>query len=140
MTPRTVLRTLATAGAAAAVAAAPVSGAAPIPVPALAVSGPQGATVGFATPTVLSIQGQGLTLLNADTVGHTVTSKATRPKKVKFGKRYYIVRVPIFDSGNVAPAATGDVKGVTTLKPGSYEFFCYAHTGMVGTLIVNPGA
>lgn len=140
MTPRTVLRPLAAAGAAAALAAAPVTEAAPVPVPALVVSGPQGATIGFATPTVLSVQGQSLTLLNADTVGHTVTSKATRAKKVKFGRRYYVVRVPLFDSGNVAPAGTGDVKGVAGLKPGSYQFFCYAHTGMVGTLVVNPGA
>jgi plastocyanin len=140
MTPATVLRPLAAAGAAAALAFAPVSEAAPIPVPALAVSGPQGATVGFATPTVLSVQGQGLTLLNADTVGHTITSTATKAKRVKFGKRYYTLRIPLFDSGNVSPLATGDVKGVGSLKPGTYTFYCSAHTGMKGSLVVNAGA
>jgi plastocyanin len=140
MTPRNARRPLVAAAIAAALACVPLAEAAPVPVPALAVSGPQGATIGFATPTVLSLQGQSLTLLNADTVGHTVTSKKTKGKKVKFGKRWYTIQVPLFDSGNVAPAGTGDVKGVTGLKPGSYEFYCSAHTGMLGTLIVNAGA
>jgi len=140
MTPRTVFRPLVAAGAAAALACAPLATADPVPVPALVVSGPQGGTVGFATPTVLSLKGQSLTFLNADTVGHSVVSKKTKPKRVKFGKRWYTVPVPLFDSGNVNPAATGDVKGVAGLKPGEYEFYCYAHTGMIGTLIVNTGA
>lgn len=140
MTLRTVLRPLAAAGVAAALAGAPIAQAGPaVPVPAVAISGPQGGTIGFATPTVLSVQGQSLTLLNADTVGHSLVSKKTKPKRVKFGKRWYTVPVPLFDSGNVNPAAAGDVKGVSGLKPGEYQFFCNAHTGMVGTLIVNAG-
>ena len=139
MTPRTVLRPALLVLAAAALVAAPVTSAAPPPVPSLVVSGPQGATVGFATPTVLSLQGQDVMLLNADTVGHTVTSFATKGKRVKFGKKYYTIQVPLFDSGNVNPAATGSVKGVMGLKPGTYDFYCTAHTGMKGQLVVNAG-
>lgn len=144
MTPRTALhrslRPLLVAATVGALACTPLAGATPPPVPSVVVSGPQGAVVGFATPTVLSVQGQSLTFFNADTVGHTVTSKATKAKRVKFGKKYYTIRVPLFDSGNVSPVAAGDVKGVTGLKPGSYAFYCSAHTGMTGELVVNPGA
>lgn len=140
MSRRPALRALVLGAAAAAVGAAPVTSAAPPPAPAAVVSGPQSATVGFAPPTVLSVQGQGVTLLNADTVGHTVTSLATRAKRVKIGKRLYTIRVPLFDTGDVAAAATGEVKGVTGLKPGSYAFFCTVHPAMKGQLVVNPGS
>lgn len=140
MNPRTAVTPVLAAAAAAALAWAPGGAAAPVPVPALAITGPQGATIGFATPTVLSLQGQALNLLNADTVGHDVTSKATKPKRVKFGKKWYTIRIPLFTSGTVSPAGVGEVKGVTGLKPGKYDFYCSAHTGMRGQLTVNAGA
>jgi plastocyanin len=111
--------------------------ASPLPTPALAVSGPQGAVVGFATPTVVAVQGQALQFLNVDTVGHNITSVATKPKKVKYGKKTFTMRVPLFDSGSVAGAALGEVKGVSGLKPGEYAFYCNVHTGMKGTLVVE---
>jgi spore coat protein A len=110
----------------------------PLPTPALAVAPPEGAVVGFASPQVLALQGQSLSLLNIDTVAHTLTSVASKPKRVKYGKTYFTIRVPLFDSGSIAGATLGDVKGVAGLKPGSYGFYCSMHTGMKGTLVVQP--
>jgi plastocyanin len=111
--------------------------ASPLPTPALAVAGPQGTVVGFASPYVVAVQGQALQFLNVDTVGHNITSVATKPKKVKYGKKTFIMRVPLFDSGSVAGAALGEVKGVSSLKPGSYAFYCNVHTATKGTLVVE---
>ena len=108
----------------------------PLPTPAVAVAPPQGAVIGFGAPYVLAVQGQAVSLLNVDTVAHTLTSVATTPKRLKFGRKYYTIRVPLFDSGSVGGAATGDVKGVISLKPGDYTFYCQMHTGMKGTLRV----
>jgi plastocyanin len=131
-------RRLALAAAAAGVLASSVGATAvPVPVPALAVAPPQGAVIGFASPMVVSVQGQALSFLNADVVVHTVTSVATKPKRIKYGKKYFTIRVPLFDSGSVLAAGLGDVKGVSGLKPGSYAFYCTLHTGMKGTLVVE---
>ena len=111
--------------------------AAPLPTPALAVAGPEAAVVGFLSPEVIAVQGQAVQFLNADTVGHTITSVASRPVRIKYGKKYYTMRVPLFDSGSVGSFALGVVKGANTLKPGSYPFYCSVHTGMKGTLVVE---
>ena len=108
------------------------------PVPSVAIAGPQGATVGFATPSVLTVTGQALTLANADATGHDITSKLTKPKKLKFGKKYYTIQVPLFRSESVPAGSTGPVVGVEGLKPGTYAFFCSLHTGMTGSLVVQP--
>jgi plastocyanin len=134
--PRVVRLTLVAAAGAALVAAPGAS--AGIPAPALAVSPPQGSTAGFATLQVVAAQGQALQLLNADSVVHTLQSKKTRPVTVKYGRKAYTVQVPLFDSGPVAGASAGDVKGVLSLKPGSYDFYCGLHTSMTGTLIIEP--
>jgi plastocyanin len=123
------------AAAGAALVAAPVSSAGP-PAPAVAVSPPQGSTAGFATLQVIAVQGQALALVNADSVVHTLQSKATRTVKVRYGRKTYTVQVPLFDSGPVAGASAGDVKGVPNLKPGTYEFLCGLHTNMKGTLVI----
>jgi plastocyanin len=111
--------------------------AAPAPVPSVAVAPPQAAVIGFAVPEVLALQGQAVSFVNADVVAHTLTSVATKPQRIRYGKKYYTIRVPLFDSGSVAALGTGDVKGVTGLKPGSYAFYCTMHTGMKGTLVVQ---
>jgi plastocyanin len=108
-----------------------------LPAPALAVSLPQAATTGFATPIVLTTAGTAMSFLNADVTGHTVTSKETRPVRVKYGRRYYTIRVPLFNSEGVSPGAVRDVKGVTKLKPGTYHFYCAMHTSMTGELRVT---
>jgi plastocyanin len=108
-----------------------------VPAPAVAVAGPEAATAGFVSRAVVSVQGQALSFANGDVAGHTLTSKATKPKKVKYGKKYYIIQVPLFDSDSVNGGAVGDVKGVTSLKPGTYDFYCSLHTGMTGQLMVQ---
>jgi plastocyanin len=107
------------------------------PVPSVALAGPQAPTVGFATPSVLTVTGQALTLANGDTTGHDITSKLTKPKKLKFGKKYYTIQVPLFRSESVPAGSTGPVVGVEGLKPGTYAFFCSLHTSMTGSLIVQ---
>src|SRR3954452_19448199 len=119
------------AGSAVAVGAAPYSSAA-VPAPTVAVAPPQAATVGFATPRVVAVQGQAMTFVNGDLTNHTVTSLATKRVRVKRGTTYVYVRVPVFDSGVVAGDSTKDVKGVVSLKPGTYDFICALHTGMKG--------
>lgn len=109
----------------------------PMPAPGVAVAPPQGALVGFALPVAVTVQGQALSFLNVDVVGHTLTSKGTRPKRVKFGRKWYTIRVPLFDSSGVAAGGVGDVKGVMNLKPGRYAFYCAMHTSMTGTLVVQ---
>jgi len=116
----------------------PGASASPLPTPALAIAPPQAATVGFGGPYTVAVQGQALSLLNLDTVAHTITSEASVPKRIRYGKRYYTILVPLFDSRSVAGLAAGDVKGVAGLKPGSYHFLCSMHTGMKGTLVVQP--
>lgn len=134
-TPRRIVLGAAAAGLLVSSLAATAS---PLPAPALAVAPPQGAVVGFAGPYAVAVQGQALSLLNVDTVAHTITSVASKPKRIKYGKKYFTIRVPLFDSGSIAGAAVGDVKGVAGLKPGSYAFYCSMHTGMKGTLVVKP--
>jgi plastocyanin len=107
------------------------------PVPSVAIAGPQAPTVGFTTQTVLTVTGQALTFANADTTGHDITSKLTKPKKLKFGKKYYTIQVPLFRSESVPAGSTGPVVGVENLKPGTYQFFCSLHTSMTGSLIVQ---
>lgn len=108
-----------------------------VPAPAVAVAGPQGATAGFVSKVAVAAQGQALTFVNADVSGHTLTSKATKKKLVRYGKKVYVTYVPLFDSDGVNAGGTADVKGVKTLKPGTYDFYCAMHTGMTGKLIVK---
>jgi plastocyanin len=112
----------------------------PVPAPALAVAPPQGAILGFASPVVVAVQGQAVSFANVDVVGHTLTAVGTKPQRLKYGKRWYTIRVPLFDSGGVNAAAVGDVKGVMSLKPGSYAFYCAMHTSMKGTLVVKSAS
>ena len=108
-----------------------------VPAPAVAIAGPQAATAGFVSKVAIATKGQMLTFVNADLSGHTLTSKATKKKLVRYGKKTYVTYVPLFDSDSVNAGATGDVKGVSALAPGTYEFYCALHTGMTGKLIVK---
>lgn len=98
---------------------------------------PQGAILGYAPPTAIVVAGQPLTFINADTTPHSVTAIDTKIKKIKFGKKTYITKVPLFDTKVIAGTATALVTGVESLKPGSYKFLCTLHTGMKGTLTVK---
>ena len=132
---RTTRLTLAVAAVALAVSSNGASAA--VPAPALVVSPPQGAVAGFATPIVIALKGQAMSFVNADVTGHTVTSKETKPVRVRYGKKVYTIQKPLFDSDGVNAGAVGAVKGVENLKPGTYHFYCSLHTGMTGELQVK---
>lgn len=115
------------------------AGAAPAPVPSVAAAGPGAFAAGFATPVVVSLQGQGLTLVNLDLADHDVVSRATTVRRVKVGKRWKTVRVPLFRSAQVGTGATADVVGVRSLRPATYAFVCSIHPAtMTGQLQVQP--
>lgn len=70
-------------------------------------------------------QGEGLTLLTLDNGVHDVTSFDTGPDG------------PLFRSDTIAKAgSTAKVRGVESLPPGAYSFYCSVHMGMHGSLNV----
>lgn len=111
--------------------------AAPVPIPSLALAGPGGFAVGFATPVVPMLQGGSLTFLNTDVATHNLRSRAMVLKRVKAGTRYRTIRVPLFTSADLDTGGFGDVVGVARLKPGTYVFLCSIHPNMVGQLQVQ---
>ena len=119
-----------------ALAGAPTD-AAPLPVPSVVVAGPGGFLAGFATPVVLTVQGQELLFVNGDLSTHNVVSLATTLKRVKAGSGSRWVRVRLFASRDVDKGGTGEVAGVQLLKPASYAFTCSIHPSMIGTLQVQ---
>ena len=113
------------------------AGADPLPAPSVALAGPGAFAAGYATRVVVVVEGQSLQLVSLDAAPHNLTSLATIPKRVKIGKRYRTVRVPLFASGDVQLVGTSEVLGVSRLKPGSYAFKCTVHpTSMTGQLQV----
>jgi polyvinyl alcohol dehydrogenase (cytochrome) len=73
----------------------------------------------FVPPTIAAATGDGLRFVNTDLASHNVVGPG-------FATR-----------GNVAPGASGEVYGVSSLKPGDYEFVCTLHPGMKGVLHVG---
>jgi plastocyanin len=73
----------------------------------------------FAPGTLTVKPGAKVTVTNKDTTTHTVTATT--------GKA--------FDTGNVAPGASGTFTAPT--KPGSYPYICSIHPFMKGTLTVS---
>jgi plastocyanin len=63
--------------------------------------------------------GEKVTVVNKDSVPHTLTDKATMK----------------FDTGDIAPGATGSFTAPS--QPGSYPFGCRIHSEMKGTLVVQ---
>ena len=86
-----------------------------------------------APPLVLA-RGTQLTYVNleASTFAHTVTSSAKR--FIRFGGRR--IARPLFDSGAIGVGKSGDVRGISSLKPGTYHFYCTIHPLMQGTLTI----
>ena len=73
----------------------------------------------FAPPAVAASTGDSLRFVNTDIASHNLVG-------------------PGFStSGNVAPGASGQVNGVSSLKPGDYQFVCTLHPGMKGVLHVG---
>jgi spore coat protein A len=82
---------------------------------------------GFATPRVSVAGGGTVTVVNLDSVDHTVTSVATGPDGL-----------PVFDV-RVATGTTATVPGVDQLAAGAWEFYCKFHPSMRGVLTVEGG-
>jgi plastocyanin len=76
---------------------------------------------GFAYSGTMTVKpGEKVTVMNQDSVAHTVTDKQTH----------------LFDTGNIAGnGGTGTFTAPS--KPGSYPFGCTYHPNMHGTLIVQ---
>ena len=71
-------------------------------------------------------QGDTLTLTNLDPITHDLVSRNLGPGGAR-----------VFSSG---PAGTGEsvgVSGVSSLRPGTYPFFCSLHERMFGNLYVE---
>ncbi len=82
---------------------------------------------GYATPAVSVAGGGTVTVVNLDSVDHTVTSVATGPDGL-----------PVFDV-RVPTGTTATVPGVDLLAAGAWEFYCKFHPSMRGVLTVEGG-
>jgi plastocyanin len=70
------------------------------------------------------LQGDTLTLTNADLATHDVTALDT------------VGGVPLFRSATIGPGKQSNVAGVPALEPSVYPFFCSVHEFMTGTITV----
>ena len=120
-----------------AVASRPIDAVAPALLPAVAPSAatiqidPGAATHGYTNPNVTLAAGGTLTIVNYDSMVHTVTSD-DRGADTQ----------PLFDSGDAAGNGTfTSVPGVSVLAAGTYKFHCRYHNKvMVGTLTIEGGS
>ncbi|HSV38610.1 MAG TPA: multicopper oxidase domain-containing protein [Nocardioidaceae bacterium] len=96
-----------------------------MPIYASVVIPKDGATKGYATKVVTISQDGLLSVVNLDTIDHTVTSVAIDSE----GDPLFDVIVP--------PGATVSVPAASLLAPGTYDFFCTFHPNMTGELIVE---
>lgn len=85
-------------------------------------------TAGFRylPPTLSVAQGDTLTHVNADIAPHDVVAVETGPDNL-----------PIFYGDIVGTGGQSDVRGVSSLSPGAYSFYCSVHPTMTGTLTVS---
>jgi FtsP/CotA-like multicopper oxidase with cupredoxin domain len=86
-----------------------------------------GARKGFATPDVTVSGGGVVTVVNLDSMDHTVTSVAQGADGL-----------PVFDV-RIAAGTTAVVPGVDALAAGAWAFYCKFHPGMRGVLTVVGG-
>jgi spore coat protein A len=99
------------------------------PMSASVVIGKNAATHGYKTPVVTISHGGSLSVVNLDSIEHTVTSDALNSK----GR-------PLFDVF-VSPGATTSIPAASKLAAGTYDFHCQFHPStMTGKLIVEGGS
>lgn len=82
----------------------------------------------YATQSVAIDQGEPLTFLNLDLLGHDVVARG------KDAGGDPLFSTPIIGTGQEVP-----VEGSDSLSPGDYAFFCSVHPQMEGTLKVGGG-
>jgi plastocyanin len=114
------------------------------PANAVVAAATQGAALtGYATPVVVTAKGGPLMFVNTDSVPHDITADGLYVPKKLARKQPWCVdysrkTCPLFKSQLVGTAQTAEVEGLDLLKSGKqYPFFCSAHTGMKGTLVVQ---
>ena len=86
-----------------------------------------GARKGFSTPEVTVSGGGVVTVVNLDSMDHTVTSVANGPDGL-----------PVFDV-RIAAGTTATVPGIDALAPGEWAFYCKFHPSMRGDINVVGG-
>ena len=97
------------------------------PVGPSVLAGPGAASVGYATPVMVTRKGGPLNFVNFDVVQHDVVAKENGPD----GK-------PWFKSKLIGLAETAPVEGLERVEAGrTYPFYCSLHPGMQGSLQVN---
>ena len=92
------------------------------------VIGKDAADHGYETKVVTISQGATLSVVNLDSISHTVTSVA-----------HGVDGAPLFDAF-VPAGATVAVDGAGQLAAGRYSFYCRFHPTMRGTLVVEGGS
>ena len=107
----------------------------------VAAAGPGAFTTGYATRVVTTPVGGPVTFANGDVADHTLTSKATLPRKVARKtsrcRGYSRTSCPLFTTSVVASGESAAVQGLERVKAGrQYEFVCQIHGSMTGTLVV----
>jgi spore coat protein A, manganese oxidase len=99
---------------------------APAPMSATIVIGKGAATKGYRTKVVTISQGGSLSVVNLDSIEHTVTSVAQNANGA-----------PLFDHFAL-PGSTSSIPAASKLAAGTYKFFCEFHPSVMrGTLIVE---
>jgi polyvinyl alcohol dehydrogenase (cytochrome) len=107
------------------------------------VSLPQGQSYGFATPYMVVQRGGALQYANFDLVRHDVVQDVTadhtslKSGKAKWCRQFRKGKCPLFYSPLIGLDESENVLGVSSLKPGTYSFYCTLHPGMKGKLIVE---
>ncbi|MDQ4125522.1 MAG: plastocyanin/azurin family copper-binding protein [Actinomycetota bacterium] len=118
--------------------------AAPAPAQAaVAAAVPGSFLAGFATPVVVAAQGEGITFVNADPAPHNFVADGVylskkESKKARWCTSFPAKACPLFWSPTIAAGETIEVEGLERLEAGArYPFFCSAHPGMKGTLVIR---
>jgi hypothetical protein len=80
---------------------------------------------------------------NFDLVRHNVVQdvladhKSLTSGKAKWCRQFKRGKCPLFYSGLIGLDQSEDVLGVSSLKAGTYSFYCTLHPGMKGKLVVQ---
>ena len=107
------------------------------------VSLPQAQSYGYATPYMLVQKGGTLQYANFDVVRHNVVQdvaadhKSLTSGKAKWCRQFKRGKCPLFYSSLIGLSESENVLGVSSLKPGTYSFFCTLHPGMKGKLVIQ---
>jgi polyvinyl alcohol dehydrogenase (cytochrome) len=105
------------------------------------VSVAQAQSYGYVTPYMVVQQGGKLQYANFDIVRHNVVQDPAADHKARksgaWCGQYPKGKCPLFWSRLIGLNQSEQVVGVSSLKPGTYSFYCSLHPGMKGKLVVQ---